>query len=351
MGTRGEIGTERNAARGYEAVETLCHAFLTGLLLTAITRKGPSFAAELVFGIFRRQQLEKFLPGLEKLRLRGLPDAVAAAQYHYLSNLLGSVGVEYAYESDRKAWIRYPPPRWVFEGTAICAIPTEVSRAMLRGWHANNGVLLGNPRLGFVCTGQTVDGQPGLEGYFLEHDRDLAPQERLRFAPAEASPDFDPAKAPRVPADEWPPERLRKALRNYAMEYVRSALPELAVLAGPVEGAWLAGVTGRLIGLQFYARTAELLGVDDRGPEGFAAYMARMAEAQGDEVEWGAEGGEIWVRQASWRLGAGASPALFEGWNEVWVGALGAHNRRLRLVLTRRRDQGDAHWEWRVRGG
>jgi hypothetical protein len=34
---------------------------------------------------------------------------------------------------------------------------------MLRGWHANNGVVLNNPRLGFVCTGQTVDGQPGLK--------------------------------------------------------------------------------------------------------------------------------------------------------------------------------------------
>jgi hypothetical protein len=41
---------------------------------------------------------------------------------------------------------------------------------MLRGWHAHNGVALGCPRLGFVCTDQTADGQPGLEGYYLEHD-------------------------------------------------------------------------------------------------------------------------------------------------------------------------------------
>ena len=64
------------------------------------------------------------------------------------------------YESDRKAWIRYPPPRWIWRGTAICGVPGEVSRAMLRGWHANNGVSLGNPNLGFVCTKQTTDGQP-----------------------------------------------------------------------------------------------------------------------------------------------------------------------------------------------
>ena len=92
---------------------------------------------------------------------------------------------EYGYESDRKAWVRYPPPRWIWDGTAICGIPSEVSRAMMRGWHGHNGVLLVNPRLGFVCTMQTTDGQPGLEGYFYEYDHDLEPNERLRFAPEE----------------------------------------------------------------------------------------------------------------------------------------------------------------------
>ena len=58
--------------------------------------------------------------------------------------------------------MRYVPPRWIYEGTAICGVPSEVSRAMLRAWHAHNGVSLGSPRLGFVCTKQTTDGQPGL---------------------------------------------------------------------------------------------------------------------------------------------------------------------------------------------
>mgnify|MGYP000265235172 CR=1 FL=1 len=61
-------------------------------------------------------------------------------------------------QSDRMAWIRYGTPRWAWEGTALCGIPPEVSVAMLRGWHARNGVSLGNPRLGFVCTKQAVDG-------------------------------------------------------------------------------------------------------------------------------------------------------------------------------------------------
>ena len=138
-----------------------------------VTRRGTADAAEFVFRVFRRQQQERFLPGLEKLGLSHLPPAVAAAQYHYLSNWIGGVHVEYMYETDRKAWIRYPPPRWIWRGTAICGVPGEVSRAMLRGWHANNGVSLGNPNLGFVCTKQSVDGQDGLEGYYCEYDHPL----------------------------------------------------------------------------------------------------------------------------------------------------------------------------------
>ena len=162
----------------WRSVAELYHAYFTGLILTMVTRRGTSDAAEFVFRVFRRQQQERFLPGLEKLGLSHLPPAVAAAQYHYLSNWIGGVCVEYMYESDRKAWIRYPPPRWIWKGTAICGVPGEVSRAMLRGWHANNGVALGNPRLGFVCTKQSVDGQDGLEGYraiALDARRLLAP--------------------------------------------------------------------------------------------------------------------------------------------------------------------------------
>ena len=81
--------------------------------------------------------------------------------------------------SDRKAWIRYPPPRWIWRGTAICGIPGEVSRAMLRGWHGNNGVALGDTRLGFVCTKQSVDGQDGLEGYYHLADAPLDIDQRV----------------------------------------------------------------------------------------------------------------------------------------------------------------------------
>jgi hypothetical protein len=317
-----------------------------------VSRRDARTAAELVFRTFRRQHLEKFLPGLDKLGLRGLPDAVAAAQYHYLSNQLGGVRVEYIYESDRKAWVRYVPPRWIWEGAAICGVPSEVSRAMLRGWHAHNGVSLGNPRLGFVCTKQTTDGQPGLEGYYLEHDHELAPDERLRFAPGEEAPDFDPARAPRLEGADWPAERLRRIERNYAMDYVRSILPELVALVGPAEARHLGGVTATLIGMQYYAETAALLGVTGGSAADFAAYFRAMAEAQGDRVETRQEAGGAVVRQTTWRLMTGVAerhPALFDIWNALWEGALAVHNRRLALVVRRRMDYGDDAFEWWVR--
>src|SRR3546814_17090759 len=117
-------------------------------------------------------------------------------------------------ESDTKAWVRFVPLRWVYDGAAICGVPSEVSRGMLRGWYAQNGVSLKNPRLGFVCTAQTTDGQYGLAGYFREYDRDLAPEERRRFSPGEEQWAFAPAAGRRLPEGTGPPPGRAAASRN-----------------------------------------------------------------------------------------------------------------------------------------
>ncbi|MFC1886451.1 hypothetical protein ACFLZM_05285 [Thermodesulfobacteriota bacterium] len=337
---------------GYNAVYRLCHAYLTGLILSTVLRRSRTDAAELVFRTFRRQHLEKFLPGLKKLGLTGLPDAVACAQYHYLSNHLGGVRVEYIYENDRKAWVRYVPPRWIYDGTAICGMPTEVSRAMMLGWHAHNGVSLKNPRLGFICTKQTTDGQPGLEGYYLEYHRDISPEERLRFEPGEEGPDFDPDSAPRVEGADWPHDRMQKILRNYAMAYVRTILPELSRLFGPGDGGALGRITGKLIGMQYYYETAQLLDVRGVTAIDFAEYMVRMGRAQGDEIDYQNNGSNVMVRQNGWRLMQGLwplSPAVFDSWNGLFEGAISVHNRHLRLEVTSRMDLGDDCFMWRIK--
>ena len=277
-------------APAFQAVETIYHAFLTGLILMLVSRAGTAAAAEVVFRTFRRQQLARFVPGLKKLGLDHLPHAVACAQYHFLSNQVGGVKVEYIAESDTKAWVRYPPPRWIWSGTAICGIPSDVSRAVLRGWHANNGVVLGNPRLGFVCTGQTVDGQPGLEGYYKEYDHDLEPDQRLQFSPGEICPRFDHDVAPKLSSHDWPPDRLQKVLRNYAMEYVTSIVPETIAALGPDHGGHLAGAAARLIGMHTFDDVSALLGGVAPGAEGFAIAMTRLARGQGDDAEMHEDG-------------------------------------------------------------
>jgi len=289
----------------WRAVANLYHAFFTGLILTVVTRRGTSAAEELVFRVFRRQQEERFLAGLDKLGLSKLPPAVAAAQYHYLSNWIGGVIVEYMHESDRKAWIRYPPPRWIWQGTAICGIPMEVSRAMLRGWHANNGVALKNLKLGFVCTKQTVDVQDGLEGYYYEYDRDLAVEERLVFARHLEAPQFDPARAPALPVDAWPRPRLEKAYRNYAMEYVRTAAPVMVQLFGPEDAGHLLHRTAKLIGMQFFPEVAAALAGGKAlplGPVDFAAFLSAVLNAQDDPSQTAEQGGAFAITQQGWRL-------------------------------------------------
>ncbi|MFC3231191.1 hypothetical protein ACFOGJ_28340 [Marinibaculum pumilum] len=335
---------------GYRAVGRLYNALMTGLVLTLVSQRGTEAAEAYVFGHFRRQHLEKFLPGLAKLGLDRLPHAVACAQYHFFSNALGGVKTEYMPESDAKAWVRYPPPRWIWQGTAICGIPRTVNEAMLHGWHGHNGVSLGNPRLGFVCTGQTVAGDPGLEGYYFEYDRDLAPEERVRFAENERAPPHDPAAEPVLESAAWPAERLAKIERAYAVEYLRAMLPVMQDQWGAAEAAALIGRTARLIGLQFHEAVMADLGIAGRTAEDFALMLQRLSQAQGDAAEIGRDGGAVTVVQKGWRLVEGlpvAPEMALDAWNPLWEGALAAHDRFLRLETVL--DGGGI--VWRIGGG
>jgi hypothetical protein len=315
----------------WRGIADLYHAYFTGLILTVVTRRGTADAAEFVFRVFRRQQQERFLPGLKKLGLSHLPPAVAAAQYHYLSNWIGGVHVEYIYETDRKAWIRYPPPRWIWKGTAICGVPGDVSRAMLRGWHANNGVALGSLNLGFVCTKQSVDGQDGLEGYYYEYDHPLELDQRLVFARHLEAPMFDPATAPALPIESWPKPRLEKAYRNYAMEYVRTAAPVMVQLFGPEDAGYLLHLTGKLIGMQHFDEVAQALAQGRGGAKQFAAFLRALLEAQDDAVEIAESSGAREIKQQSWKLMADVAddhPAcakVLEGLFEGLAAGCGRH--------------------------
>ena len=333
--------TDGDDTAAWSALAELYHRYLTGLLLGMVTRLGTPPAAEVVFRTFRNQHLEAFHPGLEKLGLTDEPDAVACAKYHVLSNALGGVRVEWIPQSDTKSWVRYLPPRWIFDGTAVCGIPTEVSRAMLRGWHGHNGVSLGNPRLGFVATSQTTDGQPGLVGYYVEEAEPLEPEDRVRFRPGERPP----GPAAELPTPSWDPVRLAKVERNYSMNYIHTILPAMTEVLGPADMRSVATVVGHQIGMQFHPAVMEILG--DHGS--FAERLGRLLGGHGPESEVEVTGDGARVRLAQWRLfdPATSHPAVFEGWNALWEGL--AMMEDTRLDVTQRLDLGDAAFEWVVR--
>ncbi len=334
----------------YRVVAELHHRMTTGLILSLMTRKGEEVAADIVYRLFRRQHSETFLPGLKKLGLTGLPDAVASAQYHYLSNAIGTVKVEYMPESDRKAWIRYPPPRWIFDGTAICGVTNAVTTAMMRGWHAHNGDALGNPKLGFVCTGMTTNGDPGLEGYFYEYSGPLAPEDKLRFEPDEQAPPFVPDTAPTVDSAAWPALRLAKAERNYALYYVRSMLAVLLDVFDTRDAADLVHLTARLVGMQFYDATREMLGLTEPSPNGFADYLHRVSRAMGNGPSLRTEAGTIVITNEDWRLMEPEQPDLLRAWNGIWEGACAVHDRDLTLDIEIGSGADSSGWRWRLSG-
>jgi hypothetical protein len=173
---------------------------------------------------------------------------------------------------------------------------------MLRGWHANNGVALGNPNLGFVCTKQSVDGQDGLEGYYCEYDHALDIDARLVFARHLEAPMFDPATAPALPVASWPKPRLEKAYRNYAMEYVRTAAPVLVQLFGPEDAGYLLHLTGKLIGMQYFDELARSFGLGRGVASDFVAFLSALFDAQDDVADISESGGAFEIRQQTWKL-------------------------------------------------
>ena len=339
-------------AAGWRAAGQLYHAYFTGLILTVASQRGARDAGRWAEQVFTLQHHRKFLSSFEKLALTGLSDAVACAQYHYLSNAIGGVEVEYMWENPRKAWIRFRHPRWIYAGASICGVPVEVGHGFIHGWYGRNGVSLENPCLGFVCTSQDVTQQYGFAGYFQEYDRPLGDGPRVRFAPDEIAPPFDPAAAPRLDLDLWPTARLLKANRNYAMDYVTSSYQALIDCFGQAEAIRLARRNGALIGRQYYPALRRGLGMDGHGPndhslDDFGAFLTAFAAAAGDQVQAARAGGDLILRQEGWRLmrdGETDKRVAGHMWDGLIAGFLATHDRFLGL----RSEITDNGFTWRV---
>lgn len=305
------------------------HQFLMGLELMVATRETPDVMGDWMFRLFRRQHEEKFLSSFTKLGLDNEPHAVACAKYHVLSNGMGGVAVEYMEESSRKAWVRFRYPRWMYDGAVVCGIPVEASRGFLKGWYAQNGVSLKNPRLGFVCVSEDMTGQFGFCGYFKEYDHDLSEEERLQFAPGERPPAFDPDQQPKAPDTEWSEERLAKASRNYAVEYVRNGVRELTNVLGADRATELIHRAARLTGLQFYSKLAAATGARDGGPSDAGQLLATLFQGMGDTCTLESTGDTVTLTQTGLRIVRGLEgeerERLLAAWIELWRGVVHSH--------------------------
>ena len=86
-------------------------SFSAQLLSTLRTHCGATLD-RLWSALLLSHQDKYFVASLKKLGLAADPPAVAAAKYHYFSNALGGLGMEYVEESPRKVWFCYLAPAW-----------------------------------------------------------------------------------------------------------------------------------------------------------------------------------------------------------------------------------------------
>jgi hypothetical protein len=234
--------------------------------LTAVTyrEKGEPAFLDTWFQTLRSHQSVHYLDGLKKLGIRDdEPAAVKACKYHYFTNQIGGLKMEYIEESPKKCWIRYLAPMWTYSGVAMLAMPLHTRRTMSRAWHPRNGELMGNNRLQYVRTKTIMEGDPYDEGYWIEHDRPLAAEETLLFKTEIRTPEFDPAKAPKLDPELWPEARKYKARPKFAGGYVSRMTTVLLSKFGLDATAYIVGQTMRCLAIQYVHELK-----DDQGIEG-----------------------------------------------------------------------------------
>jgi hypothetical protein len=172
--------------------------------------------------MLRFHQEKYFISGLKKLGLDAEDsDAVRCAKYHCISNAIGGLRTRYAVESKDKAWVFYYPHTCEHTAPTVGqAIHTRENMIVdYRGWHANNGELLGNHGLIFVATHFMADGDPFDAGYFFDTGVFVPPGERSCVQAGERIPLTLKFQPPAVDPALWPEDRRSKAMRHYAVTW------------------------------------------------------------------------------------------------------------------------------------
>jgi len=248
----------------------------SGLTAVTFSEKGHQAVHKLWHDVLTSHQDERYHEGLEKLGIDKDPPAIAAAKYHYYTNLIAGLSMEYAEESPRKAWVRYTAPMWTYDGVAMLAMPSDLRRTILGAWHPRNGEMMGCPGLGWVATKFIMEGEPYDEGYFIEHDHDLAPDQCYRIEHVTSSPPHDPIKAPKLDPDQWPPARLAKARRNFSARYFRSTVEVLLRQVGEMATLGLVNQSMRLLATQYTHELSIKLGREGNSARDIAQFFSNL---------------------------------------------------------------------------
>jgi hypothetical protein len=313
---------------------------------------------ELEFTFMRKHQETHFIDGAKKLGIFDWPHARLAAAYHCLSNMVGGLETGYLEDGDR-AWIFYYPPL-AYAGSPTLATPMaaavdlDVLYANLRAWHANNGILLGNPRLRVVVTDLILNGGPFDALYFEEADHDLAEEERLVIDYSIESP--LPGPVPAWAEEAWPEERRSAALRKYNAEYAVGGFAQIEVLKGKVVAADMAE---KSFGMNFVSWSRALLGEfeldKERDPVRRVASLFRQTFGIiGDEFSELESDGSILLDHGFSRL----SVPQFDGWATVphyiedaiaraWTTVARAVDADVVVSVDRSRSDGEVSTLWR----
>ena len=255
-----------------------------GLQMMVMREKGVRALERLKLRVLASHQEGHYLAGLKKLGIEGDPPAVTAAKYHYLSNRIGGINLEYAEESPRRAWIRYTGPNHFYAGCGALAVPASVQRTVFAAWHALNAEKMGCPRLGYVCTKVYQDGEPYDEGYFIEYDHDIGARDAVRYERALKTPEYDPDKAPRLDPARWPEARILRAKRKYAGAYVATVAGSLHDAYGEKAAGYMIDQTLRVLAMQYVHEIAAETSIAGTGVADLGRLLHRLLDAREDDA-------------------------------------------------------------------
>jgi hypothetical protein len=334
------------------------------LQLTTIKEVGENGLADLTFDQFRELQKTFFLQGYKKLGLDKDPPAVGCAKYHYLSNRLGGVKCDIYIESNKKAWVRYPSPRWAMGDIADCVLDLGEIIAIFKGWQAHNGVSLRNPRLGFVLThGWGPRGDDCMGGYFEEFDRELEPDERLQLRFGIQGPKEEDWKGGEflkeeywpLPKDEWPEERRIKAFHKYSLYYAESMISQMLKFFGTKKAAYMVSRAFHAVALQMHRELLEKFGIETRDAKAVATFVKLIGDLRGDVmVLMENPPNEYIVQQSSWRLRDSFDPnsevprEIAYAENVFYETVCRLMNSNVDIRLTKLIPAGDRCFEWMI---